>query len=137
MSGPITGDQYAIAAGPYAAVVTEQGAGLRALTHDERPLTLTYDADEVAPAACGQLLMPWPNRVDHGRYSFGGESHQLLVNETARDNAIHGLVRCGAVDGRRARARTAYASRTGCSAATATRSASTWPWSTPSTRRAA
>jgi aldose 1-epimerase len=93
MSGPITGDQYAIAAGPYAAVVTERGGGLRALSHDERALTLTHDADEVAPAACGQLLMPWPNRIDHGRYEFGGESHQLVVNETERDNAIHGLVR--------------------------------------------
>ncbi len=93
MSGPITGDQYAIGAGPYAAVITERGAGLRSLTHDERALTLTHDADEVAPAACGQLLMPWPNRVDHGRYSFDGASHQLLVNETERDNAIHGLVR--------------------------------------------
>jgi aldose 1-epimerase len=39
------------------------------------------------------LLMPWPNRVDHGRYSFGGASYQLDISEPARDNAIHGLTR--------------------------------------------
>ncbi len=93
MSGPITGDQYAIGAGPYTAVVTEMGGGLRALSHGGRPLTLAYGADEIVPAACGQLLIPWPNRIDHGAYDFGGERHRVPVNEPARDNAIHGLAR--------------------------------------------
>lgn len=37
--------------------------------------------------------MPWPNRVDHGRYEFMGEEHQLPINEVERDCALHGLVR--------------------------------------------
>lgn len=89
----LSGDQYAISAGPYAAVVTEQGGCLRSLTHDDRPLILTHDADELVPAAAGQLLVPWPNRVDHGRYAWDGESYALPINEGALDNAIHGLVR--------------------------------------------
>lgn len=93
MSEPITGEQYEIAAGPYRATVTQLGAGLRALTHDGRPLTLSYEADELPPAGCGQHLTPWPNRVDHGRYEFGGEAYRLTVTEAANDNAIHGLVR--------------------------------------------
>jgi aldose 1-epimerase len=89
----LSGDQYEISAGPYAAIVTEQGASLRALAHDGRPLILSHDPDEPPPAAAGQLLAPWPNRIDHGRYSFDGEAHVLPINEGALDNAIHGLVR--------------------------------------------
>ncbi|MCO5996602.1 aldose 1-epimerase family protein [Actinoallomurus rhizosphaericola] len=92
----LSGNQYEIAAGPYAAVVTEQGGSLRALSRDGRPLVLSHDADVQPPAASGQLLAPWPNRIDRGRYEFGGEAYQLPINERALDNAIHGLVREGA-----------------------------------------
>lgn len=93
MSGAITGEQFALSAGPYQAVVTEAGAGLRELTHAGRPLIMTYGADEPAPSAYGQLLIPWPNRVDRGRYDFGGAAHQLDLSEPERDCALHGLVR--------------------------------------------
>jgi aldose 1-epimerase len=90
---PLTGAQHEIAAGDYLATVTELGAGLRTLSHQGRPVIVTYDADEVPPAGAGQLLAPWPNRVDHGRYTFGGRSYQLDISEPGRDNAIHGLTR--------------------------------------------
>ncbi len=90
---PLTGAQHEIAAGDYRATVTELGAGLRTLSHLGRPVIATYDADDVPPAGAGQLLAPWPNRVDHGRYTFGGRSYQLDISEPARDNAIHGLTR--------------------------------------------
>ncbi|RAY13019.1 aldose epimerase [Actinomadura craniellae] len=98
MSHPVTGHQYEIAAGPYRAVVTEGGAGLRELTWEGRPLVLSHGADEPAPAAFGQLLIPWPNRIDRGRYSHGGADHQLDVSEPRYDCAIHGLVRWAAWD---------------------------------------
>jgi aldose 1-epimerase len=41
----------------------------------------------------GQLLIPWPNRLEDGRYEFDGREHQLPLNEPANRNAIHGLVR--------------------------------------------
>jgi aldose 1-epimerase len=90
---PLTGAQYDIAAGDFQATITELGAGLRALSLRGRPIIRTYDADELPPAGAGQLLAPWPNRIDHGRYAFGGASHQLDISEPARDNAIHGLTR--------------------------------------------
>lgn len=90
---PLTGTQHEIAAGNYRATVTELGAGLRTLSHGGRPVISGYDADEVPPAGAGQLLVPWPNRVDHGRYHFGGRSYQLDISEPAHDNAIHGLTR--------------------------------------------
>jgi aldose 1-epimerase len=89
----LTGAQHQITAGPYQATITELGAGLRALSLRGQPLIRTYEADELPPAGAGQLLAPWPNRIDHGRYSIGGASYQLDISEPARDNAIHGLTR--------------------------------------------
>src|SRR5215469_14917499 len=90
---PLTGAQYDIAAGEYQATVTELGAGLRSLSLGGHPVTSQYDADEVPPAGAGQLLAPWPNRIDRGQYSFGGRSYQLDLSEPAHGNAIHGLTR--------------------------------------------
>ncbi|HEY2508036.1 MAG TPA: aldose 1-epimerase family protein [Streptosporangiaceae bacterium] len=90
---PLTGAQYEIAAGDYQATITELGAGLRTLTHRGYAVVTGYPADERPPAGAGQLLAPWPNRVDRGRYSFGGANHQLDLSEPARGNAIHGLTR--------------------------------------------
>ncbi|HEY7483020.1 MAG TPA: aldose 1-epimerase family protein [Streptosporangiaceae bacterium] len=89
----ISGNQYDIEAGPYRATITEQGGGLRTLTHDGIGLILSYDATEPAPAAFGQLLAPWPNRIDHGRYAYDGVSYRLDITEPELDTAIHGLVR--------------------------------------------
>ncbi|MFD7749250.1 aldose 1-epimerase family protein [Streptomyces sp. NPDC059698] len=93
MSENTTGEQYRLTAGDYAATVTETGAGLRELSHRGEPLLLSYGPDEPAPAAFGQLLIPWPNRVDRGRYTFDGTEYQLDVSEPELDCAIHGLVR--------------------------------------------
>jgi aldose 1-epimerase len=90
---PLTGAQYEIVAGDYAAVVTGLGGGLRALHHRGTPLLAEYGPDEMPPAAAGQLLAPWPNRVDRGRYSFDGAQLQLDLSEPAAGNAIHGLTR--------------------------------------------
>ena len=90
---PLTGTQYEIAAGDYFAVVTELGAGLRQLHHRGEPLLTGYQAGELPPGASGTLLVPWPNRVDRGRYTFDGRQFQLDLSEPAAGNAIHGLTR--------------------------------------------
>ncbi|HEY1642421.1 MAG TPA: aldose 1-epimerase family protein [Streptosporangiaceae bacterium] len=90
---PLTGAQYDIEAGDYRATVTELGAGLRRLSYQGRPVITEYAADEAPPAGAGQLLAPWPNRVDGGRYTFDGAERQLDLTEPARGNAIHGLTR--------------------------------------------
>src|SRR5580692_11198777 len=69
---PITGTQHEISAGDYRATVTELGAGLRALHYLGRPVIGEYDPDVLPPGASGQLLAPWPNRVDGGRYAING-----------------------------------------------------------------
>ena len=90
---PLTGVQYEIEAGPYRATVTELGAGLRELTLRGQPVVAGYEADELPPAGAGQLLAPWPNRIDGGRYVFDGAEQHLALTEPARGNAIHGLTR--------------------------------------------
>jgi aldose 1-epimerase len=90
---PLTGAQYHIRAGDYQASITELGAGLRELTYRGRRLITGYLPDELPPAGAGQLLLPWPNRIDGGKYDFGGASYQLDLSEPAHGNAIHGLTR--------------------------------------------
>src|SRR4051812_20769843 len=43
----------------------------------------------------GQALVPWPNGIQDGRYSFDGEEHQLPLDDVEEHDAIHGLVRWG------------------------------------------
>jgi aldose 1-epimerase len=90
---PLTGSQHEIAAGDYRATITELGANLRRLHAGDHPLITEYAADEVPPAGAGELLVPWPNRVDHGQYVFDGQTLQLDLSEPAAGNAIHGLTR--------------------------------------------
>ncbi len=90
---PLTGQQYDIEAGPYRATVTELGAGLRELGFDGQPLIAGYEPDQLPPAGAGQLLAPWPNRIDGGRYEFEGTEYYLALTEPARSTAIHGLTR--------------------------------------------
>src|ERR1700679_1164305 len=91
MTIPLTGTQYEIEAGDYRATVTELGAGLRQLEHSVTPLVTTFGADQLPPHGAGELLSPWPKRVDAGRYSFDAEQYQLALSVPALGHAIHGL----------------------------------------------
>lgn len=88
-----TGQQWTIGHGPFEATVVEVGGGLRTLTRDGLALVAGYDAEETCASGRGQQLMPWPNRIRDGKYTFGGVEHQLSITEVARGNASHGLVR--------------------------------------------
>jgi aldose 1-epimerase len=87
------GEQFEITSGPTRAVVNEVGAGLRVCESAGVPLVESYPAGEPPPMGAGAILLPWPNRVDSGRWEWNGKPQQLPLTEPARDNAIHGLVR--------------------------------------------
>ena len=89
----LSGAQYVIEAGGHRATVVEVGAGLQRYTHDGVDVTGTYGMDELPPKACGIVLVPWPNRIRGGKYSFDGADYQLALTEPAARNAIHGLGR--------------------------------------------
>ncbi|HEX5248538.1 MAG TPA: aldose 1-epimerase family protein [Gaiellales bacterium] len=88
-----SGTQIELTCGDRRAVVTSVGAGLRAHSAGGRDVVAGYGADEMSPGGRGQLLIPFPNRVQGGRYEFGGRGHQLPLNEPEAGNAIHGLTR--------------------------------------------
>jgi aldose 1-epimerase len=95
MTAP-SGDQFEIAGGGYRAVVTESGATLRVLEYAGRPVLHGFAEDEMSGAGRGQLLVPWPNRIRDGRYTFEGRELQLGLTEPSRGNASHGLARWAA-----------------------------------------
>jgi aldose 1-epimerase len=88
-----SGEQIEINAGHQRAVVVEIGAGLRSLAMGGREVLDGYEPEEMAGAGRGQVLMPWPNRIQDGCYEFAGTRHQLPMTEPEARNAIHGLVR--------------------------------------------
>jgi aldose 1-epimerase len=88
-----SGEQIEIALANQRAVVVEVGGGLRAYSADGRELIDGYGADEMSSSGRGQVLIPWPNRLEDGCYEFDGRRHQLALNEPEHRNAIHGLVR--------------------------------------------
>ena len=89
----LTGRQFTIAAGDHEATVVEVGAGLRRYAHRGVDVTFTYGDGDLPPKGCGAVLVPWPNRLRGGRYSFDGKAYQLPLSEPPTGNAIHGLGR--------------------------------------------
>jgi len=93
-----TGAQHRISHGQQHATIVEVGGGLREYTVGGFPVVDGYGPDEMARVGRGQVLVPWPNRVAHGRYQFGSETLQLPLGEPNLGNAIHGLVRWSSWD---------------------------------------
>lgn len=88
-----SGEQVELALGEQRVVVVGFGGGLRWYTVAGRDLLDGYAPDEMSTSGRGQVLIPWPNRVQGGSYEFGGRTHQLALDEPSAGNAIHGLVR--------------------------------------------
>jgi aldose 1-epimerase len=90
---PPSGEQIEITLGEQRAVVVEVGGGLRSYSAAGRDLLDGYRADEMSTSGRGQVLLPWPNRIQDGSYEFDGQRHQLPINDPDEQDAIHGLVR--------------------------------------------
>ena len=88
-----SGQQYVLTFGDQRAVVTEVGAGLRAYAVGDRDVVDGFAEEEMCSIGRGQLLLPWPNRIEDGQYEFAGRVHQAPINEPALHNALHGLTR--------------------------------------------
>ncbi|MGT2462603.1 aldose 1-epimerase family protein [Sinomonas atrocyanea] len=90
---PPSGQQFALTFAGQRALITEVGGALRRYTVDGRDLLDGYGEDEMCTGARGQSLIPWPNRIRHGRYSWHGRTEQLDLSEPSKGGAIHGLTR--------------------------------------------
>ncbi|MFC0265375.1 aldose 1-epimerase family protein [Alloscardovia macacae] len=85
------GNEYTIHAGSYTAVVTEQGAALERFEWNGTPVTVPFNPNEPVHACNGQILLPYPNRIEDGTYEFEGQTYQFPIDEHERHNSIHGL----------------------------------------------
>jgi aldose 1-epimerase len=90
---PPSGEQIELRRGDQHAVVVEVGGGVRAYDVGGRAVLDPYDEDAMCDGAHGAALIPWPNRLEDGRYSFDGAELQVPINEPEKNNAIHGLMR--------------------------------------------
>ncbi len=88
-----SGRQVEISAANQRAVIVEVGGGLRTYSAGSADVLDGYAADAMCSSARGQVLIPWPNRLEDASYEFDGHNHQLPVSEPEAQNAIHGLVR--------------------------------------------
>jgi aldose 1-epimerase len=100
MSGAVlpTGEQWTLRhvdadGGTQELVVVEVGGGIRTYSRGGHDVVFGFGAEEQCSSGRGQILMPWPNRVRDGAWSYGGRDLQLALTEPARHNATHGLVR--------------------------------------------
>ena len=90
---PLSGRQYEIRHGAQHAVVAEVGAALRKYTVDGVQVVDGFDIGEMATAARGCPLIPWPNRLHEGRYTWDGVDYQVPIDEPDKNNALHGFTR--------------------------------------------
>lgn len=81
-----------LTAGDAVLAVDLRGGTLRRLAVGPWEVLDGYPAGEVLPGWRGATLVPWPNRLRHGRWSWEGTELQLDVRSPDEPHAIHGLV---------------------------------------------
>lgn len=87
-----SGDQFEISAGDQRATIVEVGGGIREYEVDGRPVLEPYALGRMRDGAHGAPLIPWPNRLGDGRYSFDGKDYQVALTEPEKHNAVHGFM---------------------------------------------
>lgn len=87
----VSGAQTELVHGRQRAVVVEVGGGLRTYAVGYLAVLDGYGEGELRVSGRGQVMAPWPNRLEDGRYTWDGVDYQLPVDEVAAHNAIHGL----------------------------------------------
>ena len=71
--------------------IDRNGGGLRELTVGDWQVLDGYPAGAVGGSR-GAVLLPWPNRLRNGRWTWQGRDLQLALKSPAEPHAMHGLV---------------------------------------------
>lgn len=87
-----SGAQFEIAFGEQRATVVEVGGGVRTYTVGGRDVLDGYAVTAQCTGARGTPLVPWPNRLGDGQYTFEGTDYQVALTEPDKHNAIHGFL---------------------------------------------
>lgn len=76
--------------GSYKAVLSAQGAAVKVLTYaGDEIISVPLPVDDFSFA--GSTIAPWPNRLEDASWVHEGKELVGVVNEKARNNALHGL----------------------------------------------
>jgi aldose 1-epimerase len=81
-----------LTAGDASLAVDLRGGTLRRLTVGTWEVLDGYPPGGTLPGRRGGVLLPWPNRIRDGRWTWEGEELQLEVASPGTPNAQHGLV---------------------------------------------
>ena len=81
-----------LAAGDARLAIDLRGGGMRRLVVGDWDVIDGYPAGAVIEGWPGAVLVPWPNRVRDGRWTWRGKQLQLDLHSAEQPNAIHGLV---------------------------------------------
>lgn len=84
--------EVVLSAGAARLAIDLRGGGMRRLTVGAWDVIDGYPAGAVTGGWSGAVLVPWPNRVRDGRWTWRGRELQLDVHSPDQPNAIHGLV---------------------------------------------
>jgi aldose 1-epimerase len=91
MTDPIT-----LTAGDWIAEVAPAiGGSLLSLTHNGEPILRPTPTDAITAGdvlqTAGYPMIPYANRIDHGRFTFAGAAHQLDTGFIGAPHSIHGV----------------------------------------------
>jgi aldose 1-epimerase len=81
-----------VTAGGAELTVDLRGGGLRTLTVGSWGVLDGYESGTVPSGRRGGVLLPWPNRIRDGRWTWQGRELQLEIASAAKPTANHGLV---------------------------------------------
>jgi aldose 1-epimerase len=90
---PATGGQFELRRGDAVARIGQVAAVLREFSVGGVHFTETWDDAWVPPMGCGIVLVPWPNRIRDGKWSYRDEVQKLDITDLSLGHATHGLLR--------------------------------------------
>lgn len=88
-----SGAQFEIHSGDHHATVVEVGGAVRVYDVGARHVLNPFPLDAMCDGSHGTPLVPWPNRLADGRYTWDGTTQQVPLTEPEKHNAIHGFLR--------------------------------------------
>ncbi len=85
--------EHALSLGDWQLFTAPYGASLRGLLHGGAEVIKRYTGAAGKVGGQGDVLIPFPGRVNQGQYSFMGQQYQMDKNDKEGPNAIHGFLR--------------------------------------------
>jgi aldose 1-epimerase len=90
---PATGRQFELRRGDAIARIGQVAAVLREFSVGGVHFTEIWDDAWVPPMGCGIVLVPWPNRIRDGKWTYQDEVQKLDITDLSLGHATHGLLR--------------------------------------------